>query len=114
MGMIVAHILLFYNKKADTLVKEADPNHHEVSENEVSGYRREFKYKIHLEIKKASVEPDTKHYKVCYKYINYKCWKGKKDCTYNHPDMCEADVNEKPCKKNSMQSLPPPDMQCEF
>ena len=79
--------MLFANKIADNLIKGADPNHYEVSENEVSGYRRKLKDKMHLEMKKASVEPDTKHYRVCYRYINYKCWKGKKDCTYDHPDM---------------------------
>ena len=68
------------------------------------------KEKIQLEMKKASMEPETKHYqqtsnnklktdRVCYKWFNFLCWKGK-NCTYDHPDMCDADVNEKPCKKD--------------
>ena len=94
------YIMLFANKIADNLIKGTEPNHYEVSENEASGYRRELKDKIHLEMKRASVELDTKHNRVCYRWINYRCWKGK-DCTYDHPDMCEADVNEGHCKKNS-------------
>ena len=58
------YIMLFANKIADNLIKGTEPNHYEVSENEASGYRRELKDKIHLEMKKVPVEPDTKHHRV--------------------------------------------------
>ena len=56
------YIMLFANKIADNLVNGVDPNHYEVSEDEAFRYRKELKDKIQLEMKKASMEPETKHY----------------------------------------------------
>jgi len=38
--------------------------------------------------------------RVCWKWINFKCWKDG-DCTYEHPGMCDADINRKQCKKKT-------------
>jgi len=54
--------MLFSNKIADNLVKGVDPNYYEVSKDEASRYRKELKEKIQLEMKKASMEPEIKHY----------------------------------------------------
>merc|ERR1711874_102501 len=56
------YIMLFANKIADNLVKGVDPNYYEVSKDEASRYRKELKEKIQLEMKKASMEPEIKHY----------------------------------------------------
>ena len=56
------YIMLFANKIADNLVKGVNPNYYEVSKDEASRYRKELKDKIQLEMKKASREPETKHY----------------------------------------------------
>ena len=37
--------------------------------------------------------------KVCWKWVNFKCWKDK-NCTYDHPEMCNADINKEQCRKN--------------
>ena len=61
-------------------------------------------------MKKASREPETKHYqqtrnnklktdRICYKWNNFKCWKGK-NCIYDHPVRCDAYVNNNPCIKD--------------
>ena len=36
--------------------------------------------------------------RVCWKWINFKCWKGE-DCTFEHPSICDADIYRKHCKK---------------
>ena len=87
--------MLFANKIADNLMEGmnlmegVDPNHLEIRENEASGYRRELRDKILLEMKKVSIEPDTKHEDVCWKHINYMCWRGE-NCRFKHPTLCES------------------------
>ena len=54
--------MLFANKIADNLVKGVDPNFYEVSKDEASRYRKGLKEIIQLEMKKASMEPEIKHY----------------------------------------------------
>ena len=103
------YIMLFANKIADNLVKGVDPNYYTVGKDEASRYRKELKDKIQLEMKKASSVPETKHqqirnnkpktYRVCYKWNNFKCWKGK-NCMYDHPVICDAYVNKKHCIKD--------------
>ena len=35
---------------------------------------------------------------VCWKWINFKCWKGE-DCTFEHPVICDSDVNRTYCRR---------------
>ena len=37
--------------------------------------------------------------RVCWKWVNFKCWRNN-NCKYDHPEMCEADIDRKPCSKN--------------
>ena len=37
--------------------------------------------------------------RVCWKWVNFKCWKGE-NCTYDHPEMCNADIDKEQCRKN--------------
>ena len=37
--------------------------------------------------------------RVCWKWVNFKCWRNN-SCKYDHPEMCEADIDRKPCSKN--------------
>ena len=36
---------------------------------------------------------------VCGRWINHKSWKGG-DCTFEHPIMCDSDVNRTVCRRN--------------
>ena len=90
------YIMLFANKIADNLKKGTNPNNFEVSEHEASGYRKELREKILLEMKKVSVEPDTKRDDVCWRYINYMCWRGE-NCHFRHPTLCESLINGTSC-----------------
>ena len=80
------YIMLFANKIADNLMVGTNPNHFEVSEYEASGYRMKLRDKILRETKKVSAKPDTKCDDICWRYINYRCWRGV-DCHFKHPTM---------------------------
>ena len=93
--------MLFANKIADNLRVGIDPNHFVVSEDEASGYRMKLKEKILREMEKVSAKPgtkrdDTKRDDICWRHINYRCWRGV-DCLFKHPNLCESLVNGTPC-----------------
>ena len=94
------YIMLFANKIADNLMEGMNPNHFEVSEYEASGYRMKLREKILREMEKVSAKPDikrddTKRDDICWRHINYRCWRGV-DCRFKHPKLCESRVDGTP------------------
>ena len=56
-------------------------------------------------MKKVSAKPDTKpdikrddtkRNDICWRHINYRCWRGV-DCRFKHPNLCESLVDGTPC-----------------
>ena len=95
------YVMLFANKIVDNLSEGLDPNHLVVSEDEASVYRMKLKEKILREMKKVSAKPDikrddTKRHDICWRHINYMCWRGV-DCRFKHPNLCESLVDGTPC-----------------
>ena len=81
---------------ADNLRAGTNPNHFVVSEYEASGYRMKLREKILREMEKVSAKPGTKRDDICWRHINYRCWRGV-DCLFKHPTLCESLINGTSC-----------------
>ena len=117
------YILIYAGMLAKDIAKGVDPKRINITPEEVIKCRKTLRQRISVEkglfekdkkaketkqdniIKKnndnrkqtSNHKPRTDN--VCWRWINYKCWKGE-DCTFEHPNICDSDVNRKLCRRN--------------
>ena len=105
---------------ARAIANRADPKLINITPEEVSKCRKTLRQKISVEkglfekekkaneIKQNNIKKvnnknggQTNNHRpriknICGRWVNHKCWKGE-DCTFEHPVMCDSDVNRTIC-----------------